>query len=52
MTIRELSDAGRPVVATDPEGPHARIYRDMAKQVWATLSGGGAARAAPRIVIE
>ncbi|WP_230532312.1 Mrp/NBP35 family ATP-binding protein [Microvirga roseola] len=52
MSIRELSDAGRPVVAVDPEGPHARIYKDMAQQVWTTLSGGSAARPAPRIVIE
>jgi ATP-binding protein involved in chromosome partitioning len=52
MSIRELSDAGRPVVAADPDGPHARIYKDMAQQVWAALSGGAAARSAPRIVIE
>lgn len=51
MSIRELSDAGRPVVAVDPEGPNARIYKGMAQQIWATLSGG-AARLAPRIVIE
>ncbi|MBB3017808.1 ATP-binding protein involved in chromosome partitioning [Microvirga lupini] len=52
MTIRELSDAGRPVVVAEPEGPHARIYKDMAQQVWTALSGGAAARPAPRIVIE
>jgi ATP-binding protein involved in chromosome partitioning len=52
MSIRELSDAGRPVVAVDPEGPHAKIYKDMAHQVWAVLSGGAGARPAPRIVIE
>jgi ATP-binding protein involved in chromosome partitioning len=52
MTLRETSDAGRPVAAVDPDGPHAQAYRDIARQVWATLSGGGARRAAPRIVIE
>ncbi|MFL4992087.1 MAG: Mrp/NBP35 family ATP-binding protein, partial [Microvirga sp.] len=52
MTIRELSDAGRPVVVADPEGPHARIYKDMAQQVWTSLAGGAPARPAPRIVIE
>jgi ATP-binding protein involved in chromosome partitioning len=51
MSIRELSDAGRPVVAVEPEGPNARIYRGMAQQIWSALSGG-AARPAPRIVIE
>jgi ATP-binding protein involved in chromosome partitioning len=52
MSIRELSDAGRPVVAVDPDGPHARIYKTIAQEVWAALSGGAAARPAPRIVIE
>lgn len=52
MSIRELSDAGRPVVATDPDGPHAKIYKDMAQQIWSALTGGAAARPAPRIVIE
>ncbi|MEZ0169758.1 P-loop NTPase [Microvirga sp. TS319] len=52
MTIRELSDAGRPVVVADPDGPHAAIYKDMAQQVWRTLDGAEAARPAPRIVIE
>jgi ATP-binding protein involved in chromosome partitioning len=52
MTIRELSDAGRPVVVANPEGPHAKIYKDMAQQVWSSLTGGATARPAPRIVIE
>jgi ATP-binding protein involved in chromosome partitioning len=52
MSIREMSDAGRPVVAVDPDGPNGRVYRDIARQVWAGLSGGTAARPAPRIVIE
>jgi ATP-binding protein involved in chromosome partitioning len=52
MSIREMSDAGRPVVAVDPDGTHARIYKDMARQVWTTLSEGAGARSAPRIVIE
>jgi ATP-binding protein involved in chromosome partitioning len=52
MTIRETSDAGRPVVAVEPDGPHARVYKDMARQIWDSLSGGRVGRAAPRIVIE
>ncbi len=52
MDIRERSDAGLPVVATQPDGPHAKIYMGMARQVWAGLSGEGQGRAAPRIVIE
>jgi ATP-binding protein involved in chromosome partitioning len=53
MTIREKSDAGLPVVATEPDGPHAKIYRDIATKVWDQIKpGGSATRAAPKIVIE
>ncbi len=52
IEIREKSDAGLPVVATQPEGSHARIYREIAAQVHAAIAGGEAARPAPRIVIE
>jgi ATP-binding protein involved in chromosome partitioning len=52
MTIREMSDAGRPVVAVEPDGPQGRIYREIAGTVWAGVSGGGSVKAAPRIVFE
>src|SRR6478609_4755713 len=52
MTIREKSDAGLPVVATEPDGPHARIYRDIASKVLAQLKGGAGGKTAPKIVIE
>ncbi len=53
MTIREKSDAGLPVVATEPDGPHAKIYREIAAKVLEQIKGGPAAgRAAPKIVIE
>ena len=50
MAIREKSDAGLPVVATEPDGAHARIYREIAARVRAGLAG--ASKPAPRIVIE
>jgi len=52
MTIREKSDTGLPVVATEPDGPHAKIYRDIAAKVHAQLIQPAAGRAAPKIVIE
>src|SRR5471030_630162 len=53
MTIREKSDAGLPVVATEPDGPHAKIYRDIAAKVLEQIKGGASAvRIAPKIVIE
>src|ERR1700730_10054483 len=50
MTIREKSDAGLPVVATEPDGPHSAAYRNIASAVRDQLRAGG--RAAPKIVIE
>jgi ATP-binding protein involved in chromosome partitioning len=51
MDIRERSDAGLPVVATQPDGPHARTYRSIATQVRDQV-GAGMNRVTPRIVIE
>ena len=53
ITIREKSDSGMPVVATEPDGPHAKIYREIAAKVLEQIKGGAdAGRAAPKIVIE
>jgi ATP-binding protein involved in chromosome partitioning len=52
MAIRETSDSGQPVVAMEPDGPQARIFRDIARSVWKTLAGSVGTRPAPRIVIE
>jgi ATP-binding protein involved in chromosome partitioning len=50
MTIREKSDAGLPVVATEPDGAHAAAYRNIAAAVRDQLRAAG--RVAPKIVIE
>ena len=53
MAIREKSDAGLPVVATDPDSPHTKIYRDIAAKVLEQIRGGASSgRTAPKIVIE
>jgi ATP-binding protein involved in chromosome partitioning len=51
LDVRLKSDQGQPIVVSAPESQHAAIYRDMARQVWATLEQGGLSRPAPRIVI-
>ena len=33
MAIRETSDAGRPVVAIDPDGPQAKAFRAIARDI-------------------
>jgi ATP-binding protein involved in chromosome partitioning len=50
--VRLRSDKGEPVTATVPDGLHAAIYKDIARQVWVSLESGSLARPAPRIVVE
>ncbi|WP_395176082.1 Mrp/NBP35 family ATP-binding protein [Roseibium alexandrii] len=54
MKIRETSDAGTPIVVSDPESQSAQIYKEIAGKVMAGIEGGtdGADRAAPAIVFE
>ena len=52
LAIRETSDDGRPVTVSDPGSPHAQLFREIAATVWAKVSGEGARRAPPRIVME
>lgn len=54
MKIRETSDAGTPVVVSDPQGPAATIYKDIAAKVVSGIEAAAAApeRAAPEIVFE
>ncbi len=51
IAIRETSDAGTPVVVSDPEGPQARVYREIAEKVWQGVQSASG-RAAPSIVFE
>jgi ATP-binding protein involved in chromosome partitioning len=51
INIREASDAGTPLVASEPNGIVAGIYRDIAAKVWAQLEQKPQ-RAAPAIVFE
>jgi len=43
MAIRETSDAGNPVVVSEPDGAHAAIYRAIANEVREQLKGAIAA---------
>lgn len=51
IAIRETSDAGSPVVVSDPEGPQAQVYRAIAEKVWQEVQNRSG-RAAPSIVFE
>jgi len=52
MAIREGSDTGRPIVASDPDGAHAAAYRAIAEALLKTLGDGASAPSAPRIIME
>ena len=43
MSIRTTSDSGNPVVASEPDGPHAAIYRAIGTKVRDQLQGATAA---------
>lgn len=50
MDIRVKSDAGTPIVAHSPDGPHAAVYNAIAEQVAAALAAEQAS--GPTIVME
>jgi ATP-binding protein involved in chromosome partitioning len=50
--IRELSDAGTPVVAVEPDGEHAQAYSAIADMIWTRLEAGTGQRAAPKIIVN
>ncbi len=53
MAIRQTSDDGTPIVFAEPDGPHAEVYRGIAKRVWAKVgTRTDGARQAPRILIQ
>ena len=54
LSIRETSDAGNPIVVSDPESEHAQAYVKVAEAVVAQLDGpaGATQRKAPRILVE
>ncbi|MFZ3234789.1 MAG: Mrp/NBP35 family ATP-binding protein, partial [Stellaceae bacterium] len=52
LAIRETSDSGHPITVSDPQNPHAEVFRRIAARVWQKVSGESVLRPPPRIVIE
>ncbi|PYE46442.1 ATP-binding protein involved in chromosome partitioning [Rhizobium sp. PP-F2F-G20b] len=54
IAIRETSDAGTPLVALEPDGPVAAVYRDIATKVWEQVAAAKAdtSREMPSIVFD
>ena len=51
IDIRTTSDAGDPIVVSDPDNPHSLAYRAIADRIWEKIAGGEEAtgRKAPTI---
>lgn len=52
MDIRENSDAGTPIVVKEPEGDHAKIYREIATKVWQKREEVSGSLKGPNIVFD
>jgi ATP-binding protein involved in chromosome partitioning len=53
IRIRETSDGGTPITVSEPDNPHALVFRRIAAHIWEKVAGADAPRRAPpRIVIE
>jgi ATP-binding protein involved in chromosome partitioning len=53
MDIRAKSDSGEPVTATEPDGPHAAIFKELAAKTWeSVLAAKGDSASAKPIDIE
>jgi ATP-binding protein involved in chromosome partitioning len=52
LAIRQLADAGTPIVAARPETEEAQAYQRIATRLREKLAGRAGAAAGPRIVVE
>ncbi|MGE3245757.1 MAG: Mrp/NBP35 family ATP-binding protein, partial [Beijerinckiaceae bacterium] len=52
MDIRTSSDDGTPIVAAAPDGPHAKAYMAIARNIANALAGARTVKAPPKIVVE
>ncbi len=52
MAIREGSDTGRPIVASQHDSPQAGAYRVIADALWKKVSEGEGKKPAPEIIVE
>jgi len=47
VDIRRRSDAGEPIVASEPASPHAQVYAEIAAKTWAELQASEGKRPEP-----
>jgi hypothetical protein len=44
LKIRETSDGGTPITVSEPDNPHALVFRQMAARIWEKVAGADAVR--------
>jgi ATP-binding protein involved in chromosome partitioning len=52
MDIRATSDAGTPIVAVDPNSPHAGIFRDIAARAWQQIGASSGIARPPELTVS
>jgi ATP-binding protein involved in chromosome partitioning len=54
LAIRETSDAGTPIVSSQPDSPHALAFKAIAEAVWQSVARelGAPTRSAPKISFD
>jgi ATP-binding protein involved in chromosome partitioning len=52
LAVRETSDAGAPIVASQPDSASARVYRNIAQRVAQQLASAAGGQQGPKITIE
>ena len=52
IAVRETSDAGKPITASQPKSPQAKTYRAIATRIWEQLNGTAIQRTAPKIIMN
>jgi len=53
IAIRETSDTGHPIVVSDPEASHSKVYREIARRIWERIERElDGDTTGPRIVVQ
>ena len=52
LAVRETSDAGAPIVASQPDSASAEVYRNMAERVAQKLASAAGEQLGPKITVE
>lgn len=52
MAIRSHSDDGTPIVVSEPDGAHARVYKEIAAKVWQRIEDEREMAGGPAIVFD